>query len=438
MRRMVVLVSEYSYDNGARGGEPPVVLPNVTNMTSLNIMENSCMNNFNTVACVRSGILAGLAALTALLCIVKLVRLHIARHPSCHQYVIFYAAALECVTGGIHWIFWNVSQLDFLLQYMKLLQVLIMSHYYITLAIRALRKENLADRFLYPFLCVAVLYFTIITSLGIFNTASAYMECMAPYWLALSGAELVIVQLFAVSGFYITRRLNEISTLDSVRWAQKRDLWCIVIVFELSALVTFMYDLVLQIVGDEDTGCSAIFSYLQIVYSPLLVSLMVLKLLLPIWVMLFVFQPHVTVTERDDILPAFSEEGTYGSIFSDDQSYRQLYQPADSFCYSTPTPSPTSSPSMYDPSVPFTYTNPAVVRSGLQTIAEENNDDGEKKKNLQQTAAPAPAPPAPRSGGSPKAERSKSRPIRTQGQYQRGKYVTRIVSKEGQKGGDNF
>ena len=31
--------------------------------------------------------------------------------------------------------------------------------------------------------------------------------------------------LFAVAGFYITRRLNEISTLDSVRWTQKRDLW---------------------------------------------------------------------------------------------------------------------------------------------------------------------------------------------------------------------
>lgn len=46
-----------------------------------------------------------------------------------------------------------------------------------------------------------------------------------PYWLELSAAEFVIVQLFAVAGFYITRRLNEISTLDSVRWTQKRDLW---------------------------------------------------------------------------------------------------------------------------------------------------------------------------------------------------------------------
>ena len=46
-----------------------------------------------------------------------------------------------------------------------------------------------------------------------------------PYWLMMSSAEFLIVQLFCVAGFYITRRLNEISTLDSVRRAQKRDLW---------------------------------------------------------------------------------------------------------------------------------------------------------------------------------------------------------------------
>ena len=46
-----------------------------------------------------------------------------------------------------------------------------------------------------------------------------------PYWLALSSAEFALVQLFMLAGVYITRRLNEISTLDSVRRAQKRDLW---------------------------------------------------------------------------------------------------------------------------------------------------------------------------------------------------------------------
>ena len=46
-----------------------------------------------------------------------------------------------------------------------------------------------------------------------------------PYWLLMSAMEVVLVQFFALAAVHITRRLNEISTLDSVRWAQKRDLW---------------------------------------------------------------------------------------------------------------------------------------------------------------------------------------------------------------------
>ena len=63
---------------------------------------------------LRSGILSGMAGLTALLCIVKLARLHIAQHPSYHQYIIFYAATLECITGYgsiINLLFFNILKL---------------------------------------------------------------------------------------------------------------------------------------------------------------------------------------------------------------------------------------------------------------------------------------------------------------------------------------
>jgi len=59
----------------------------------------------------------------------------------------------------------------------------------------------------------------------LFCVADGQCLCVEPYWLALSSVEFLLVQLFMVSGIYITRRLNEISTLDSLRRAQKRDLW---------------------------------------------------------------------------------------------------------------------------------------------------------------------------------------------------------------------
>ncbi|KAL5009783.1 hypothetical protein ScPMuIL_012088 [Solemya velum] len=286
------------------------------------------------VACVRSGVLAFLAVLTALLCILKIVRLHTVRHPACHQYIIFYCASLECVIGGVHWLLMSFAQLDFVLQYLKLIQFLVMCHFYWTLATRALRRETLTKRLLIPFLVLACVYFTVISCFGIFTVESPPQECLQRYWLMLSAAEFVIVQLFMVAGFYITRRLNEISTLDSVRWSQKRDLWCIIIVFEVSALVGMIYDMTLQILGHQDgtITCSAIFGDHQNIYSSVFVVFMVMKLLLPIWVMLVVFTALPPAQDQEDLIPPYSEDGPSAfSASTEDQQYRQLYHPSEDY-----------------------------------------------------------------------------------------------------------
>ncbi|KAH9523169.1 hypothetical protein Btru_066002 [Bulinus truncatus] len=56
-----------------------------------------------------------------------------------------------------------------------------------------------------------------------------------------------------------------------------------------------------------------------------------------------------------------------------------MYQPDESPLYTSPTPSPSGSPSMYDASVPMLTLTP-LTRSSLQTIAEENNDVNEQAK----------------------------------------------------------
>lgn len=321
--------------------------PFANTSSSADIMVSNCFGNFNTVACIRSSVLTFLAVLTALLCIMKIVKLHLNHHPAWHQYIIFYCASLECVIGGVHWVLVAYSQLDFVIQYLKLLQFLVMCHFYWTLATRALRRETLTKWFLIPFLVLVCVYFTVIAILGIINVQSTQTECLQQYWLELSGAEFVTVQLFGVAGFYITRRLNEISTLDSVRWSQKRDLWCIVIVFEISAFVGFLYDIMLKILGDETSGCSKIFNNTEELYSSIFVVFMVLKLLLPIWVMLFVFQPSPPIVDHDDLIPALSDDGN--SVFSpsiDDHQYRQLYHPAEDYrSFHDNSPSPSAAPS---------------------------------------------------------------------------------------------
>lgn len=364
------------------------------NVTSADIFVTGCFSNFETVSCVRSATLTLLAVLTCVLCILKLIKFHHAHHPDWHQYFIFYCASLECAIAGVHFVLTNYVQFDFVLQWLKLTQFLVMCHFYWTLAMRALRREVWATRFLIPFLAAACAYFTVIAILGIVNVKSSFTECFQPYWLELSAAEFTIVQLFCVAGFYITRRLNEISTLDSVRRSQKRDLWCIVIVFEVSAFVGFLYDLSVRIIGDENNGCNDVFNYSQTVFSVIFFIFMVMKLLLPIWVMLYVFQPAPqAVVDTDDLIPALTDDGTSAFSPTIDEQYRQLYHPTEDYRGYGSDSSP-NSPYSYEGIAngfkrPNSQTNLDPIKEELSTkAAKQNTPIGVKENNNSEQCQP--------------------------------------------------
>ncbi|KAH3728033.1 hypothetical protein DPMN_053979 [Dreissena polymorpha] len=102
-----------------------------------------------------------------------------------------------------------------------------------------------------------------------------------------------------------------------------------------------LYDLVLRIIRSKEEGCSAVFNHAQTLFTVIFFLFMVAKLLAPIWVMLFVFQPTPQpVVENDDIQPALTEDGTSAFAATPDEHYRQLYHPSDgyrSLSYDTPT-----------------------------------------------------------------------------------------------------
>ncbi|KAI0224258.1 hypothetical protein LSAT2_024725 [Lamellibrachia satsuma] len=215
---MMVLLPSYSGNSSHIGND------------SIDVVLRGCFGCFDTIACARNGVISGLVIITAVLCFVRAFHLHLTRHPVLHQYIIFYCATLECILCAVHWLLGHHAQFDFVMQYLKLVQFLLVSHLYWTMATRVLRKEALTHRLLLLLFLVSLIYFTVVASLGIIHIQPSWIECLQPYWLALSSVEFLLVQLFMVSGVYITRRLNEISTLDSLRRAQKRDLW--ILIFE--------------------------------------------------------------------------------------------------------------------------------------------------------------------------------------------------------------
>ncbi len=113
-----------------------------------------------------------------------------------------------------------------------------------------------AFRVIVPVYVAALLFFTVVVILGCVKVQVSWIECQReqkrpktiesdivvqraatngyqkfifllsePYWLLLSSAEFVLVQLFVVAGFYITRRINQIIGFDCERTKQKCHLW---------------------------------------------------------------------------------------------------------------------------------------------------------------------------------------------------------------------
>ena len=63
----------------------------------------------------------------------------------------------------------------------------------------------------------------------------------------LSTADFVGVQLFLIAGIYITRKINEISTLECVKKTQKKNLWSVIFAFEVSAIVGLAFDITVRL-----------------------------------------------------------------------------------------------------------------------------------------------------------------------------------------------
>ncbi|CAM1327278.1 Uncharacterised protein g9460 [Pycnogonum litorale] len=362
--------------------------------STIDVANKGCFGSYDRIACIRNSILISLMALTFIGCLARIVRLHVVKHPQIHQYIIFYFACVECIICVVNWsIGGSQPQIDISASYLKLLQFIAICHFYWTLAARILRQEHLVFRVILPILAIYVLYFTTVAVVGIVMAASSWTECLEPEWLMMSAAEFLVVQLFMVAGRYITIKINAISALESFKRAQKTGLWGLIIVYELSALLSVTYDAAMRILGDRDTGCSGIFSHSQLSYSLIFAFFMVIKFMLPVWTMLAVFKPNPTRMNEDEerFLQWSNECGPTTSVFNNTRrthSYKQLYDPS--------TPAVIDDPTFHSSTESASgFTNDSVqVKKKISTSSQvshssKNRDDRNKRKKSSTSHRPS-------------------------------------------------
>ncbi|GFR22392.1 uncharacterized protein TNCT_304901 [Trichonephila clavata] len=300
---------------------------------STDIVVKGCFDYYDTTACVRNSLLTFFGLFSLLMCTLRISKLHILHHPQIHQYLVFYSACFELIFLIVKWIAVNsLYQMEYVASYLKMIQFVLLCHFHWSLVSRILHQQKLINWIIVPLLVGFLSFFSFVTVLGLLSHFTPSEECLAPHWTLLSLAEFVGIQLYVVAGIYITRKINSVSALDSFKWEQKRDLWSVIIVYEFSSASSLVYFISLRAVGSSTTGCSEIFNYAQNIYSPVYGTLMVIKYLLPIWVMLFIFYPtRGCLSSEDQRLLGCSLDGSTTSVFSPAtrflNSYKQLILP---------------------------------------------------------------------------------------------------------------
>lgn len=306
------------------------------NSLKYSLAYTGCFKTFNTASCVRDSCLAFLAVITCFVCIIKLYKLHSHRHSLLNQYLIFYSGIIECILCGINWLYLAMTALHLLPQFIKICQFLIVTNFHCCLAARMTRADERFKRYSNKLLGAIILFLLVIVIVGLATKKKEYKECAEPEWLLLSSTEIIVVQVFMVSGIFITRELNDVRMLADNRTAQKRDLWGIIFIFELSALISLTHDIVMTITGPKN-NCQGVFLNTKAGYISVYIAVNIIRWLLPLWSMAAIFDTENNDCSQDDyIAPVFGVIDDSGNLTSEFRPrgnsfhYKHLHNEVDS------------------------------------------------------------------------------------------------------------
>lgn len=306
------------------------------NSLNLSLAFTGCFKTFNTASCVRDSCLTILAVITCLVCAVKLYKLHSHRHSLLNQYVIFYSGIVECILCGINWLYLAITALHLITQFIKVAcQFLVVTKFHCCLAAKMMGFEDSFKRYSNKVVGAVFFIILIIVIVGLATMKNEYKECAEPEWLLLSSTEILVVQVFMVSGIYITRELNNVRMLADNRTAQKRDLWGIIFIFEVSALISLAHDIVMRVTGPKN-NCQGIFLSNKAGYTAVYITVNITRWLLPLWTMAAIFDTENNEFSQDDyVVPVFAvndDSGNFTSEFrprSHSFHYKHLHDEGD-------------------------------------------------------------------------------------------------------------
>ncbi|XP_048578750.1 uncharacterized protein LOC116619983 isoform X2 [Nematostella vectensis] len=292
-----------------------------------------CFGTYNSASCVRDSSLAFLACVTCLICVFKVFKLHSHHHSLPNQYIIYYSGIINCILCGLNWIYLSKTAVHFITQFLKTTcQVLVVTHFHCLLAARMTRQEDNIRLWSVPSLILLVIYMLVTCIVGLSTMTTEYHECYEPEWLLMSCMEFVIVQIFLAAGLIIVRELNNIHMQETDRTTQKRDLWGIIFVFEISSAASVIHDIVMAITGPTNL-CQGVFVNTAVGYTSIYITVKIVQWLLPLWAIAAIFGiENNDWSEAEQRVPVYINAHDSGNFTSEFRprgtsfNYKHLYE----------------------------------------------------------------------------------------------------------------
>lgn len=290
-----------------------------SSVTHIPIAFTGCFGDYNVTSCVRDSVLSSLAIITAFICAFKLYKLFHNRHSLINQYIIFLCALLESILCAINWVYLWKYAVVYVLEFLKIVQCVVVCRFYCSLAAQIYRKDRLA-RFILPAAVAFVVAVFAICVSGCVTMKSEGVDCLAIQWILLSMAELLNAQFFLISGIFVTKKLNDVRTLDDMRNAKKRELWGSITVFEVTSIASVTHDVLFKALGDN--GCQGILATSASGFTAVYIAFKITRWLLPIWAMaaLFHIEDNTISDESLASLIATTPTGFKSSFLTHDTS----------------------------------------------------------------------------------------------------------------------
>ncbi|CAD6192089.1 unnamed protein product [Caenorhabditis auriculariae] len=262
----------------------------------------NCIGNPDVVACVRSGLIGVLGALTSLLCLVRIMKLHSMAPASHLRLLLYYLLTIHCIAGSFEWLVGWTSQLTLFLMYTRAVLLLIVCYFYLDVASQMMHWSSTAGkRLCFVALFLLFSYFTAFLIMGFLLSIEFNLDCKASFWIWFSAGECIIVQLMVGSFYLILRRMDRISAPSQIQNKQRFHVFILFWTFETATLVDLAYHIGIYILAANEKNCSQVFMHDQMRYSLLKGPYDLIEFVLPVWAILVVFRDSDKRRSDEDV-----------------------------------------------------------------------------------------------------------------------------------------